>query len=227
MMPSQHSGEVISEGQDAPRAFSRIGVILDIALPLIAYYTLHSLGSSDWAALMAATAAASVRLIVVTVLSRRVSWFAAIMLVFFGVGLALAFVGGDPRFLLLKDSFSTALLGALFLSSLATRHPFALVAAQASKPADAEALDRLYRDKPLGRRAFRISTLGWGVGLLIESVVRVPLVYLLPVQLMVGLSTAMLVGVMAALTGWNILYLLRAADRHSELRLLLPSRRRP
>ena len=51
----------------------------------------------------------------------------------------------------------------------------------------------------------------WGAGLLGESLVRVPLVYLVPVDLMVGLSTVMMVCTMAALAGWNILYVLRAA----------------
>lgn len=219
-MRDTEEGPVRTSGES--RGVSRAGLIVDIALPLIAYYALHALGASDWVALLAATAAAGVRLVVVTWWSRQVSWFSAVMLVFFWVGLGLALLGGEPRFLLLKDSFSTALLGALFLLSLATRRPFALAAAQASRPSEAEALEHLYRAQPAGRRTFRISTLVWGAGLLGEAVTRVPLVYLLPVDVMVGLSTALLIGTMATLAGWNIVYVLRAADRHPELRTLLP-----
>ena len=113
----QDSLKTTAEAQSASRDVGRLGLVLDIALPLVAYYVLHAFGASDWAALLAATAAAGLRLVVVTVRSRQVSWFSTVMLVFFGVGLVLAFLGGDPRFLLLKDSFSTALLGGLFLSA--------------------------------------------------------------------------------------------------------------
>lgn len=204
------------------RAVDRIGLVADIALPLIAYYVLHALGASDWAALLAASAAAGLRMVVVAVRARQVPWFSAIMLVFFGVGLALAFIGGDPRFLLSKDSLSTGLLGAMFLGSLATRRPLALAAAEASRPTRADDLDRLYRTEPPGRRVFRTSTLVWGLGLLAEAMVRLPLIRLLPVDVMVGLSTLLMIGTMAALVGWNVVHVLRAARRHPELRILLP-----
>ncbi len=210
------------DDRSRPGTFSRFGLVLDIALPLVGYYTMHALGFSDWAALLAATAAAGLRLTAVALRSRQVSWFSAIMFVFFGVGLALAFVGGDPRVLLLKDSFSTALLGAVFLASLATSRPLTLAAAQDSTPWRGRTLGLLYRSEPAGRRAFRITTLVWGIGLLSEALVRLPLVYLLPVDVMVGLSTVLMIGAMAALAGWNILYILRASRRHPELSILLP-----
>ena len=216
-------GKVIMRVTPGPTHTSgRAGLIWDIALPLVAYYGLHALGFTDWAALLAATAAVGVRLVAVAVRSRQVSWFSAVMLVFFGVGLALAFVGGDPRFLLLKDSFTTGLLGAVFLASLAGRRPLTLAAAEASQPGRADALRALYETEPAGRRAFRLSALVWGLGLLGESLVRVPLVYLLPVDVMVGLSTALMIGAMAALAVWNIAYMLRAAGRHPELGILVP-----
>lgn len=204
------------------RSPGRAGLVADIALPLIAYYTVRGLGSSTWAALLAATAAGGIRLIAVALWTRQFSWFSAIMLMFFGVGLAVAFIGGDPRFLLLKDSFSTGLLGAMFLFSLVTRRPLALAAAEAARPSHAADLDHLYRAGRPGRRAFRTSTLVWGLGLLSEALVRVPLVYMLPVDLMVGLSTAMMIGCMAALAGWNVVYVVQAARRYAELRILLP-----
>ncbi|KRF20620.1 hypothetical protein ASG90_18810 [Nocardioides sp. Soil797] len=199
------------------------GLLVDIALPLVAYYALHAAGTSDWAALLGATAAAGVRLVVVAIWRRETSWFSAIMLVVFGVGLALAFVGGDARFVLLKDSFTTVLLGAVFLGSLAGSRPLALAAAQASKPWQADELEELYRNEPSGRRAFRVSTFGWGLGLVAEAVVRVPLVYLLPVQVMVGLSTALMIGAMAGLAVWNIAYILHTVRHHPQLRILLPA----
>lgn len=199
-----------------------LGLMLDIGLPLIAYYTLHALGADDWLALLVATAAAGVRLVVVALWTRRVSWFAAIMLGVFGVGLALAFIGGSPRFLLLKDSFTTAVIGLVFLSSLVGRRPLTLSAAQSWRPGHGEELERLYQDVPAGRRAFRVSTLGWGLGMLTEAVLRIPLIYLLPIEVMVGLSTALMITAMAALTLWNAVYIGSAVRREPALRVLLP-----
>ncbi len=210
-------------GGSGRRGAALAGLALDVGLPLAGYYTMHALGVSDWAALLAATAAAAARLAGTAVWTRQISWFAAIMLTVFGAGLALAFVGGDPRFLLLKDSFSTALLGAVFLASLASKRPLTLAASQAWKPGQAEVLDQLYRTEPAARRAFRVSTAGWGLGLVGEASLRVPLLYLLPLDVMVGLSTAMMIGAMSALAIWNAAYITRAARRHPALRILLPA----
>ena len=42
-----------------------------------------------------------------------------------------------------------------------------------------------------------------GVGLLLEAIVRIPLIYLLPIDVMVGVSTAMMVTVIVGLAIWN------------------------
>ena len=206
---------------NSPKA-ALAGLACDIGLPLVAYYTLHGLSASDWAALLAATAAAGARLAWVAVRSRRFTWFAAVMLGAFGVGLALAFVGGDPRLLLLKDSSTTAVIGTVFLVSLLGERPLTLSAAQTWRPARAERLGELYRTEPAARRAFRVSALGWGAGLLGESAVRVPLIYLLPVDVMAGLSTVVMIVAMAGLAAWNAVYIIRAARWTPALSVLLP-----
>lgn len=199
-----------------------IGLALDIGLPLVAYYALHAFGASDWLALLTATAAAGARLIWVAISKRRLTWFSVIMLGVFGIGFALAFVGGDPRVLLIKDSAGTATIGVTFLASLLGENPLTLSAAQTWKPHQAAELDVLYRREPAARRAFRVSAFGWGVGLLAESLLRIPLVWLLPIHWAVGLSTAWMITAMAVLTIWNIGYMLHAAHHAPELRPLLP-----
>ena len=49
--------------------------------------------------------------------------------------------------------------------------------------------------------------------LLVEALVRVPLVYLLPVSVMVGVGEAMSVAAFAGLITWNIWYVKRATAR--------------
>jgi len=179
------------------------GLLWDVGVPLVGYYVLHALGASDWVALLVATVAAGLRLVWVAVRTREVTWFAAVMLAVFGLGLALAFVGGDARFLLIKDSFGTALVGLVFLASLFAGKPLTLSAFQTSQPHRAREMEEYYRTLPPVRRTFRVSAVVWGVGLLLEATVRIPLVYLLPIDVMVGLSTAMMVTVLVGLAIWN------------------------
>jgi hypothetical protein len=186
------------------RPFS--GLLFDVGVPLVGYYALHLLGASDWVALLVATLAAGLRLVWVAVRRREVTWFAAVMLGVFGLGLALAFVGGDPRFLLVKDSFGTALVGLVFLASLLGGKPLTLSAFQTWQPRQAAEMAELYRTIPPVRRTFRVSAVVWGIGLLVEAIVRIPLIYLLPIDVMVGVSTAMTVTVIVGLMAWNTWY---------------------
>lgn len=199
-----------------------LGLLLDIGLALVGYYALHAAGVSEWAALLAATAAAGVRMIWVAVRRRRFTWFGTMMLAVFGGSLALAFVGGDARLLLVKDSAGTATLGIVFLASLLSNRPLPLSAAETWGPERARLLTSLYTDDPAARRAVRDTTLGWGAGLLVESVARIPIVLTVPIGWAVGLSTAWMITALTALAIWNACSIILAARRTPSLQALLP-----
>jgi hypothetical protein len=153
--------------------------------------------------------------LVATVLARRVTWFGAVMLAVFGIGLVLAVVGGDPRFILLKDSFVTDGVGVVFLLSLFAARPLTFAALQSWQPAKAAEPDAIWDVAPAVRRTFRIGAVVWGVGLLLEAGLRVPLIYVLPVDVAVGASTGMQIVAFAGLGIWNAAYAFRAERRHS------------
>lgn len=140
------------------------------------------------------------------------SWnlFASVMLVSFAIGLGLAFVSGDPRFLLLKHSIMGSAVALTFLVAAAVARPITLAAAQAWAPDRAETLAAEYQNNPDVRRGHRMASLVWGFGLLTEALIRVPLIYLLPISVMVGLSTAMMVATFAVLIAWTARYARRA-----------------
>lgn len=209
-----------ASGPATGRGLARLAV--DIGLPLVTYYALHAFGVSDRVALIAAAGAAGTRLLWEALARRRVTWFAAVMLAVFGAGILLTFTGGDARMILVKDSVGTAMIGTVFLLSLLGPEPLTLASSHTWRPRQAEQLAALYGSVPGVRRAFRVTTLGWGLGMLGESALRVPLIYLLPVDVMVGLSTALMITAMAALTLWTAGYLFRSAQRTPELRVLLP-----
>lgn len=191
------------------RALAR-GVAWDVGLPLATYYVLHAAGVGEWRALLAATLVAAARIGLAALRERALNPFALVMLVAFGVSLAVAFATGDARLLLVKDSVVTAALGALFLVLAWFGHPLTLAAAQRLRPDKADELAARYRADPAARRRHLTASAVWGVGLLAEASVRVPLIYLLPIQVMVAVSAALMMVALLALLGWTAWYIRRA-----------------
>ncbi len=189
------------------------GLAWDVGLPLVTYYGLHLFGAADRPALLAATAVAGARIVWVAVRDRKLNLFATVMLVVFGLGLALAFVSGDARFLLLRGSFVTAAVGLTFLATAVFGRPLTLAAMQSFQPSRAAGIAAAYDAEPGFRRGYRTSSLVWGGGLLLEALVRVPLVYLLPIPVMVGLSEALMIATFAGLIAWNLWYVRRSPAR--------------
>lgn len=209
------------------RATALWGVVWDLGATIGVYFGLRAFGVSERTALLVATLVAASRLGWVALRRREITWFGALMLAVFGLGLLLTFVAGDVRFLLIKDSVVTSGVSLVFLLSAFGR-PLTLSAAQTSQPWRAAALAEMYETRPDQRRRFVISSVVWGVGLLAESVVRIPLVLTLPVDTMVVLSEVLLWATIAALMTWSAIYTrsmwkdVTAEDGESE-----PAGRRP
>lgn len=183
------------------------GMGLDIVLPLVAYYGLHAFGFDTWVALLAATIVSGARHVWILVRERRFNPFSALMFAVFGVGLLLAFVTGDPRMIILKDSAFTGIVGLAFLLSLLKGRPLTLEARRAWAPAEEKkAIDDAWETNPAAREGYRKASLVWGLGLLAEASLRAALVFLLPVSVMVGLSTAMWVTTVVLLVLWTKRY---------------------
>jgi hypothetical protein len=180
-----------------------LGLLWDAGIPVLGFYTLQILGASDWAALLAATLFAGARVFWVALRTRRITWFAAMMMLVFGVGLALAFVVGDPRLMLAKNSVGALLIGVLFLASLATKRPLTLIAFQTWRPRDADALARAYHDDSAVGRVFRRSACVWGIGMILEAALRLPMIYMVPLSVSVGVSAAFSAMVIGSLAIWT------------------------
>lgn len=208
--------EALAGGRAAGVRRMVVGLALDVGLPVAVYYALRLLGASELTALVAATAAAGLRIVWGLLRWRSINQFATIMLLVYGVGVVLALTVADPRVLLLRTSLITASVAALFLVTAAVgRRPLTLAAMQSFAPAQAQRMAEQYRTDPGVRRGFRMTSVVWGVGLLAEAVARVPIVLLLPVDVAVGAAEALFVTVMVALGAWNVWYLRQVRDHFS------------
>jgi hypothetical protein len=184
-------------------------ILVEVGLPVLTYYGLHAIGISDYRALVAATVVAGLRLGFVALHHRKLDGFAAFMMTVFAVGLALSFVTGDARFMLAKDSAGTAIAGLIFLGTCIIGRPISFYAAQRFAGTTGRSQtwwnDR-WQTSPAFRRGFRVMSLVWGVGLLIEAAVRILLIYVLPIDVMVGLSTVLQLAAFTLLITWNVWY---------------------
>lgn len=211
--PSETTEPAADPGRAQPTKPAMAGLVrmmlVEVGLPVLTYYGLHAIGVSDYWALLAATVVAGLRLGFVALHHRKLDGFAAFMMAIFAVGLALSFATGDARFMLAKDSTSTAIAGLIFLGTCVVGRPISFYAAQRFVATSGRSdmwWDDMWQTSPAFRRGFRVMSLVWGAGLLVEAAVRIPLIYVLPIDVMVGLSTVLQLMAFALLITWNVWY---------------------
>ncbi|MEU8246781.1 VC0807 family protein [Nonomuraea sp. NPDC048916] len=199
---------------------SVLNVLLWDVLPSVAtYYLLRMLRIDEYAALLAAASAGLLRVGYVGIRERRLDGFAAFMCLVFGLGLILSFVTGDERLLLAVKSVTTAVVAVVFVGTCLTGRPAAFGVAKRFGAEDARTAARweaLYQAEPGFRRVYVVMTLTWAAALLIESALRIPLVYLLPVDVMTGLSALLLIGTVLLIGVWSAWYGKRGELAHQQ-----------
>ncbi|SDX80245.1 Intracellular septation protein A [Amycolatopsis xylanica] len=197
-------------------------ILRDVVPPTAAYYVLHAAGVDDRLALLSASLVAGGMVVFEAVRLKRLEIFSAVMLGVFGIGLVLSLLSGDPRFMLVKESFGTAILGSAFLVSCVVGKPLLYLAARrfrADDPVKTREFEQLYHDNPAARRRFKALSSVWGVGLIVEAVVRVVLCFKLPIDTMVAVSPVLMIGTIALLLAITARYVRRfkAAERVGEV----------
>ncbi|RUS12849.1 hypothetical protein BC937DRAFT_86879 [Endogone sp. FLAS-F59071] len=175
--------------KDSPKIFFRnmimlvIKLIINVGLPILVYYLIKSYMAAIWALLIS-----SIPPLLMTIFSlvknRRVDALSFLIVVGFALSAILAIIDGDPRLLLLRESAVTCLIGLVFLVSLIpitigkfVNRPIVLKISEDSFPmppiifADGTEMSRtewFWQNFASYRRDIRISTVVWGVGLLLE-----------------------------------------------------------
>jgi hypothetical protein len=180
---------------------------LDIVLPLIVVQGSLRFGLSAVVALSIAALFPLADTVIGFVAARTVSIIGAVSLVAILTGIGLAFSTGDARFAILKDSAFSFLFSLLFLASLASSRPLIFrLNAQMIDPAGAAAFERAWTERAAVRDTFRFMTLVWGLGLLLEALVRVLASFTLPVRTAAAASPWIAFVCIGGLIAWTIGY---------------------
>lgn len=180
---------------------------LDVVLPLIAVQAGLHAGLSPVVALSLAAVFPLADTLLGIVQTRSVSIIAAVSLGAILTGIGLAFATGNALFAILKDSLFTLVFSAFFLGSLAGKRPLIFrLNRQMLDVSGAAALDRAWGERPGVRRAFRLMTLVWGLGLLGEALLRVIASFTLPLATAAAASPWIALGCIGGLILWTVLY---------------------
>ncbi len=184
-----------ARGQQRAGSWQLAGLAFDIGAPVAVYYLLHGLGAGNIPALAAGAALPAVSAGYALAVKRRASGVALFVLATIAVSITVSAVARDPRFLLARDGLITGLWGLWFLASIGARRPAAFVFArpllEGRKLFTAGDWDALWQAEPAFRRIWRVSTLMWGTGLLIDAAIRVVMSYTMPVTAVPALGGAL------------------------------------
>ncbi|KUN74997.1 VC0807 family protein [Streptomyces griseoruber] len=199
--PPSHAAQGTAGGEDTPHGSPRtdsgppllLTVLVDLGIPIGLYYGLTAAGVNDVLALTAGAVVPGVATLVRFARTRRVDVLGAFVTTMLVLSVVVSLVGGSARLLLVRDGWLTAVAGLGFLVSLRGRRPLAFGFSRRlleRRTAGGRDWDELWEEVPRFRRIWRVTTVIWGVGLLVDSGIRTLMAYTLPVHVVPALNGA-------------------------------------
>jgi hypothetical protein len=179
-----------------------VTLLPNVVLPWLIYQVLTGRGVSTINALIATAVVPLATSLYGWLRDRRIDALGIMTLAFVVVGLVTSLISGDPIFYLVKESLLTGVWGLILLGSLLASRPltfyFGRQFISGGDPDKAAWFDRLW-ERPPFRRMQRLICIMWGVGLVAEALLRVVLVYVLPIPTFLLVSQVMAFAVMGLL----------------------------
>ncbi|HTK10137.1 MAG TPA: VC0807 family protein [Ktedonobacteraceae bacterium] len=197
-------------------------IIINAVFPYIIYTLLKNYTSvSELVALLISGVPPIIDTIVGVIRKGRVDLIAGIALASIVIGIVLFLVGGSPRVYLIRESFFTAAIGLSYLVSMLFPKPLGFYFARAfvtgNVPEKVEWFNSLWQ-YPHFRRSMRVTTVVWGIGFLLEVVIRTYLVVTLTIPQFLLISPFVLYGFIGGITLWTIWYSRNGRKRAAALR---------
>ena len=197
-------------------------LLIDAALPAIAYQILSRHGVAAVPALTAGAIFPAANILRKFIAKRTFDLVGGIVLFFLAVGVVTSLISGNVLFVLIKESFITGLVGLVFLSSFLWKRPIMFYFARqvgAGDEAERRAYwDNLWAQAPPFRHTMRTMTMVWGVGYVVEAIVRVIVALSFSPGMVVIISPIMAIGTTVGLILWTRRYA-RAAYERGQQRL--------
>ncbi|MCK2244543.1 MULTISPECIES: VC0807 family protein [unclassified Crossiella] len=139
-----------------------LGLVLDLGLSPLTFYTGRLLGFDNLVCLLAGATAVTLRAGYLLGVRRRIDLLVGLMLATSLLGLAVALLTSDPRLVLLRDPLTSALIALVFLATCLTTRPALFHLAKRLRDNGTEDWDRRISTEPGFRRLFLMLTAVWG-----------------------------------------------------------------
>ncbi|MFI5732828.1 VC0807 family protein [Kribbella sp. NPDC051587] len=178
-------------------------VLIDLVVPLLIFYGLRQAGVGVVGATIAGSVIPAVRT-VHGVVKGKPDWMAVFMLVALAVGTIASLAMHSPRMLLAKDGVITAMCGGWLLATVVVGKPLLLAIGRGIAEAKrgkggGEVWAGRWDREPGFRHGLKLITAVWGVGLVLDAVVRVAIAFTLPLDAVPGVTTVQWIVVFAGL----------------------------
>ncbi|WP_405779626.1 VC0807 family protein [Streptomyces sp. NBC_00859] len=168
----------------------RLGAV-SAAIPVAALLGCHAAGLADVACMVVAAASSAAIVCGDLVRSRRrddggpgLDRFALLVLIEVGASVVISSISGDPRFVLARSSIYPGVAGVYVLATAWSAQPLMRVAlkpvATMGDPVRAMAFERAWDSSRRFRTVYRGLTAGLGVVLLVDSLLRIVVIYSQP-----------------------------------------------
>jgi hypothetical protein len=165
---------------------------LDIAGPFIGYAVAHTFGATGIWAMTAAGAIAGLSTAINSIRRKGLDAVGLLVLAEIAAAIAVTVYMGDSRFLLIRPSIYTAIASAFLIASALSGRPVSYAGARTMAARGGEArlaaYERTWHSSAEFRRAHFWVTLGFGLCLAVDSVLRIIIVYSTSVERAVWLS---------------------------------------
>ena len=185
------SGASTTASGTASKPSVLLTVLVDFGVPIGLYYGLTAAGVDDVLALTAGAAVPAAATLVRFVRTRRVDVLGVFVTVMLVLSIVVSLTSGSARLLLVRDGWLTGVAGLGFLVSLRGRRPLAFGFSRRlleRRSRGGRDWDELWDVEPRFRRIWRVTTVIWGIGLIVDAGVRTLMAYTLPVHVVPALN---------------------------------------
>lgn len=197
-------------------------VVINIALPFLIYWALTTYTSTSGILALVLSGVPSLLESIVEVIRRkRIDLLSGLVLASIVISILTVALGGSQKIYLIRESFFTVGFGLIFLASLFFPRPlsfyFARHFATGNHPQNILWFDSLWRYQEF-RHSMRVTSVVWGIGLLIEAALRTFLVMVLSTGQFLLISPFVLYGIIGLLVAWMFLYSRQGRKKGEEMR---------
>jgi hypothetical protein len=173
------------------RARGILTLVVDVGVPIGLYYLLRAADVGAYAALLICSFIPGLSVVSDLVRRRRPDRIGLFMTTMMLIGAAVSLLVHDPRLLLAKDGWFMAVGGLWFLVSARGGRPLGFLFTRLlleGRVGPPESWDVLWERLPGFRRVWRVATVIYGLGLIVDAGVRVVMAHTLPIDVVPGLG---------------------------------------